>query len=97
MYQKGGWVYIVTNRPNGVLYIGVTSDLVRRIAQHRAGEIAGFTQKYRLKHPVYFERYEEIIAAIEREKLLKEWQRAWKVRLIVKDNPAWDDLFPGIL
>jgi len=95
--MQGGWVYIVTNRPNGVLYIGVTSDLIRRISEHRAGEIPGFSKRYDLKRLVYFERYEEIVAAIEREKTLKKWERAWKVRLIVKDNPDWDDLYAGIL
>jgi putative endonuclease len=95
--MNGGWVYIITNQPNGVLYIGVTSDLIRRISEHRAGEIPGFSKRYDLKCLVYFERYEEIVAAIEREKALKKWERAWKVRLIVKDNPHWDDLYAGIL
>jgi putative endonuclease len=95
--MQGGWVYIVTNRPNGVLYIGVTSDLIRRISQHRAGEIPRFSKRYDLKCLVYFERYEEIVAAIEREKALKKWERAWKVRLIVRNNPNWDDLYAGIL
>ncbi len=97
MKEKGGWVYIVTNRPNGIIYIGVTSDLVARITQHRAGEIVGFTQKYGLKMLVYFERHDEILAAIAREKAMKAWQRAWKVRLIIRDNPGWDDLYPTIL
>ena len=97
MITKGGWVYIMTNRPNGVLYIGVTADLIRRAAQHRTGDIPGFTQKYGLKHLVYFERYEDISTAIAREKTLKEWHRSWKVRLVVKDNPGWTDLFESIL
>ncbi len=87
----------MTNRPNGILYVGVTSDLVRRVAEHRAGEIAGFTQRYGLKRLVYLERHEEILAAIAREKAMKKWQRGWKVRLIVKDNPAWADLYEGLL
>jgi len=95
--MQGGWVYIITNQPNGVLYIGVTSDLIRRISEHRAGVIPGFSKRYDLKRLVYFERYEEIVAAIEREKTLKKWGRAWKVRLIVKDNPHWGDLYAGIL
>ena len=97
MSQKGGWVYIMTNRPNGTLYIGITSDLIRRVAEHRAGEIVGFTQRYGLKRLVYFERHEEIVGAIAREKAMKEWQRGWKVRLIVKGNPEWEDLYEGIL
>jgi len=97
MREKGGWVYILTNRPNGILYIGVTSDLVRRIAQHRSGEIVGFAQKWGLKRLVYFERHDDIVAAIARESAMKKWRRAWKVQLIMKDNFAWDDLYEGIL
>jgi putative endonuclease len=97
MRQKGGRVYILTNRPNGTLYIGVTSDIIRRISQHRAGDIEGFTQWHGLKILVYFERYEDIVTAIAREKAMKEWKRAWKVRLIVSGNPGWNDLYEGIL
>jgi putative endonuclease len=97
MMQKGGWVYIMTNRPNGTLYIGVTSDLIRRASQHRAGEMEGFTQKYGLKMLVHFERYEEIVTAITREKAMKEWKRAWKLQLIAAGNPTWDDLYDRIV
>jgi putative endonuclease len=97
MKQKGGWVYILTNRPNGVLYIGVTADLIRRIAEHRAGKITGFAQRHGLKMLVYFERYEDILSAIAREKVMKEWKRAWKVRLILAGNTGWDDLYESIL
>ncbi len=97
MKEKGGWVYIITNRPNGILYVGVTADLVRRVSEHRAGEIAGFTQKHGLKRLVYFERHDDILFAIAREKAIKEWRRAWKVRLVVRDNAGWDDLYKGIL
>ena len=93
----GGWVYIMTNRPDGVLYIGVTSDLVRRVYEHRAGVIAGFTKRYGLKRLVYFERHEEILAAIAREKAMKAWKRAWKVALITAENGSWADLFLGIV
>jgi putative endonuclease len=93
--DKGGWVYILTNRPNGTLYVGVTSDLTRRIAQHRDGSFTGFTKDYGLKRLVYAERHEDIASAIAREKRLKTWLRAWKVRLIVADNPAWNDLSAG--
>jgi putative endonuclease len=97
MWNKIGWVYILTNRPNGVLYVGVTSDLIRRIAEHRAGEIDGFTKKYSLKRLVYFERHDEILTAIAREKAIKSWPRRWKVQLITKDNFEWADLYEGIL
>ncbi len=97
MREKGGWVYIVTNWRNGTLYVGVTADLIRRISQHRSGEIKSFTQKYWLNRLVYFERHEEILDAIAREKARKKWLRAWKVELIEKENPEWNDLYDGIL
>jgi putative endonuclease len=97
MRTTGGWVYMMTNRPAGVLYIGVTSDLVRRASEHRTGEVAGFTQRYGLKRLVYFERHEDICDAIAREKALKKWRRAWKDELIATASPAWDDLYEGIL
>ncbi len=87
----------MTDRPRGTLYIGMTADLVRRASQHRAGETPGFTQKYWLKRLVYFERHEEILGAIAREKALKRWLRVWKVRLIEAENPGWDDLYERIL
>ena len=91
----GGWVYIVTNRPNGTLYIGVTSNLSRRIYEHRSGLMAGFSKKYGLNRLVYYERYETIIEAIQREKNMKHWPRAWKARLILELNPDWHDLYEG--
>ncbi len=94
--MKGGWVYIVTNRRNGTLYIGVTNDLGRRIWEHREGLVDGFTKRYGLKRLVYAERHDDITEAIQREKTLKRWPRAWKVRLIHADNPAWDDLYERI-
>jgi putative endonuclease len=87
----------MTNKPNGMLYIGVTSDLIRRVSEHRAGEVEGFTKRYGLKLLVYFERHDDILSAIAREKAMKAWKRAWKVRLIMKENPEWDDLYSGIL
>lgn len=89
----GGWVYIMTNRPNGTLYVGVTSNLARRVWEHRAGVAEGFTRKYGLKRLVYSEFHEDVRAAIQREKNLKHWPRAWKTRLIVASNPEWDDLY----
>jgi len=90
--MAGGYVYILTNRPNGILYVGVTNDLVRRIFEHRFGFVEGFTQRYGLKRLVYFERFDDI----QREHNIKHWARAWKVRTIVAANPDWDDLYPTI-
>jgi putative endonuclease len=91
--MSGGWIYIVTNKPNGILYVGVTSNLARRAYEHREGLIAGFTKRYGLKRLVYVEPHEEILTAIQREKNLKHWSRAWKISLIHRDNPNWDDLY----
>ena len=91
--MKGGRVYIVTNRPNGTPYIGVTSDLARRAWEHREGVAEGFTKRYGLKRLVSAERHEDIRIAIQRERNLKHWPRAWKVRLILADNPDWNDLY----
>ena len=96
MPMKGGWVYIMTNRPNGTLYVGVTSNLPRRIWEHREGVVEGFTRRYRLKRLVYVERYEDIASAIQRETNLKHWPRAWKVNLILASNPEWADLYDQI-
>ena len=93
----GGYVYILTNRPNGTLYVGVTSDLISRIAQHRGGSIKGFTKTYGLKRLIYFEVYDDIVTAIQREKNIKHWSRTWKVRLILQSNPQWDDLFETLI
>jgi len=89
----GGYVYILTNRPNGILYVGVTNDLLRRVAEHRQGIVPGFTKKYGLKRLVYFEAFDDIRAAIQREKNMKHWSRTWKVRLFLPSNQRWDDLF----
>jgi putative endonuclease len=93
----GGYVYILTNKPNGILYIGVTADLIRRVAQHREGAVKGFTKRYGLKRLVYFESYDDIRAAIQREKNMKHWSRTWKVRLILASNPQWHDLFESLI
>jgi putative endonuclease len=87
------WVYIVTNRPSGVLYTGVTAHLARRVHEHRTGLADGFTTKYRLTRLVYYEQYDQIVAAIQREKNIKHWPRAWKIELIEKTNPQWQDLY----
>ncbi len=91
--MRGGWVYIMTNRPNGTLYVGVTSDLAKRAWEHREGVAEGFTKRYGLKRLVYAEHHEDIRAAIQREQNLKHCSRAWKVALILRENPSWDDLY----
>ena len=91
--MQGGWIYIMTNRPNGTLYVGVTSNLARRAWEHREGVVEGFTKRYGLKRLVYVERYDDIRLAIQREKNLKHWSRAWKVQLILAKNPNWNDLY----
>ncbi len=91
--MQGGWVYIITNRPNGALDVGVTSNLARRAWEHREGVAEGFSKRYGLKRLVYAERHDDIRAAIQRERNLKHWPHAWKVRLILADNPDWDDLY----
>ena len=92
-HQWSAFVYIMTNRPNGILYIGVTNDIARRAWEHREGLVDGFTRQYGLKQLVWYESHESIVAAIQREKTMKHWPRAWKVRTILKDNPDWSDLF----
>ena len=85
-------VYIVASRRNGTIYTGVTSDLLGRIAQHRAKTIPGFTAEYGCTQLVWFEVHSEMEPAILREKRIKKWERAWKLELIEKDNPTWRDL-----
>lgn len=91
------YTYIVASRRNGTLYVGVTNDLVRRVFEHRAGAVAGFTKRYGVKLLVHFEVFDEIEHAIVREKRLKEWPRAWKLRLIERENPLWRDLYDEIV
>jgi putative endonuclease len=95
--MPGGWVYIVTNRHNGTLYIGVTSDLARRAWEHRVGVVDGFTKTYGLKRLVLAEHYDDIRTAIQREKNMKHWPRLWKIRVITASNPHWDDLYEKLL
>jgi putative endonuclease len=95
--MAGGFVYIMTNRRNGVLYVGVTSNLPARAYQHREGLVDGFTKRYGLKLLVYYEAFDDIRLAIQREKLMKHWPRAWKVRLIHGMNPEWEDLYPTLM
>jgi putative endonuclease len=91
------YVYLLASKPRGTLYIGVTNDLVRRVYEHRTGAVPGFTKKYRVHCLVYYETHDDIEAAITREKQMKEWQRAWKIRVIETQNPDWMDLYPTIV
>jgi putative endonuclease len=91
--ERSPCVYILASRRNGTLYIGVTSDLFKRIGLHKQDLIEGFTKKYRVHRLVYYEMHPTMEAAIRREKQLKEWRRAWKIRLIESMNPQWIDLF----
>ncbi len=86
-------VYILTNQRNGTLYVGVTSDLIKRIYQHKNDVADGFTKKYQTHLLVYFEQHHTMDAAITREKQIKEWKRGWKINLIEKNNPYWNDLY----
>ncbi len=90
-------VYILANKKNGTLYIGVTSDLVNRIWQHKNNFVEGFTKKYATHTLVFFENVEDMRSAIKREKQLKKWERQWKINLIEKQNPEWKDLYPSII
>ena len=89
----GGWVYIMTNAPRGVLYVGVAADLGLRVHQHRTGAGAVFCKKYGLNRLVWNARHEHIEEAIDHEKRLKKWRRDWKIRLIEEMNPDWRDLY----
>ncbi len=90
------YVYILASRIGGTLYVGVTNDLVRRVYEHRTKAVKGFTSRYGVTRLVYFEIFGDIEAAILREKQLKKWERAWKIRLIEERNPDWADLYPSI-
>ncbi|MDZ7627562.1 MAG: GIY-YIG nuclease family protein [Parvularculaceae bacterium] len=90
------YVYILANRKNGTIYVGVTNDLSRRIFEHREGAGASFTKKYGVTKLVYYEAFDRIVDAINREKELKKWRRAWKVALIERDNADWKDLYFGL-
>jgi putative endonuclease len=92
----GYYVYILASRKDGAIYIGITSDLVRRIYEHRTKAVPGFTSKYNITRLVWFEIYDVPISAISREKELKKWKRAWKAQLIEAQNPKWEDLYDSI-
>lgn len=91
--MKTYFVYILTNKKEGVFYVGVTSDLPKRVHQHKTGVVEGFTKKYNVKILVYYEAFGDIELAIRREKRLKKWDRKWKIEAIENMNPNWDDLY----
>ena len=95
--MKKGYIYIMTNKPNGTLYIGVTSDIIKRVYEHKNSLVDGFTKRYNLKNLVYFEIFDFIENAIEREKQLKGGNRAKKISLIESFNPQWKDLYDSVL
>ena len=90
-------VYILASKFNGTLYIGVTADLISRIAQHKTGDVKGFTQKYKVHTLVWYENFGDINLAIQREKTMKKWPRQWKINLIERDNLHWQDLYPELV
>jgi putative endonuclease len=95
--EKQPYVYLLASGRNGTPYIGVTSDLLARTWQHREHVVAGFTQQHDVTRLVWYEAHPTMVSAIERERRLKKWNRAWKIRLIDESNPSWRDLWPDIL
>jgi putative endonuclease len=93
MKDKNYYVYILASKRNGTLYTGVTSDLKKRVFEHKNNLVEGFTKKYAVHDLVYYEQTQDVLSAIEREKRLKKWNRKWKLELIEKMNPDWKDLF----
>ncbi len=97
LIMKHPCVYILASRKNGTLYTGVTSDLLKRIWEHKNNLIDGFTKKYGIHELVYFEQHEDMYSAITREKQIKKWNRSWKIRIIEKHNPDWKDLYNDLI
>ena len=95
--MKPMYIYILASEKNGTLYIGVTSDLIRRVWEHKNHVVKGFTDKYNVDKLVYYEIYNDEYTAIQREKQLKNWHRQWKINIIEKDNPQWIDLYNQII
>ncbi len=95
--MKNYYVYILASQRNGTLYIGVTSNLIKRIQEHKAKLVKGFTEKYNVHELVYYEQTNDVNSALAREKALKKWNRDWKIQLIEKDNPNWQDLYFDII
>lgn len=95
--MKTFFVYILASKRNGTLYIGVTSDLLKRIWEHKNKKTKGFTEKYGVDILVYYEQTSDVRIALQREKILKRWKRDWKLQLIEKENPGWEDLYDGMI
>ncbi len=95
--DKAFCVYMLASGRNGTLYVGVTSNLGQRVWQHKEGLVGGFTKEHAVKMLVWFEQHESAEAAITREKQIKKWNRAWKVRMVEETNPYWHDLYPSIV
>ncbi len=95
--EKLPCIYILASKRNGTLYVGVTTDLVKRVYEHKNNLVDGFTKKYHVHMLVYFEMHDDIVTAITREKQIKKWNRSWKIELIEKTNPQWRDLYDEIL
>jgi len=95
--MKNPCVYLMASRRNGTLYVGVTSDLAKRVWQHKADMVDGFTKRYGVHTLVWYEAHDSMESAIRREKPIKEWKRKWKLELVEKDNPEWKDLYEDLL
>ena len=93
----GAWVYVMTNKPHGILYVGVTTNIARRAWEHREGVVEGFTERYGLGRLVFAEWHEDVREAIRRERRFKHWPRAWKVRVIEAANEGWEDLYSRLV
>ena len=94
--SKPGYVYLLASQRNGTLYVGVTSDLVKRVWEHKQDLLGGFTKRYQVHRLVHYEVFEDIRDAIVRERRIKKWKRGWKVQLIEEKNPGWNDLYDGL-
>ncbi len=94
--MKQYYVYMLASKRNGTLYIGVTNNLVRRVYEHKQGLIEGFVKKYNVNQLVFYEETNDVESAINREKQMKKWKRQWKIDLIQKNNPKWEDLYNEI-
>jgi putative endonuclease len=94
---QSSYIYIMANKRNGTLYVGVTTDLPKRVYEHREGITKGFTARYGIKRLVYYEIHAALEVAIQRESQIKAWKRAWKIELIEKFNPSWDDLYATLV
>ena len=95
--MKTFFIYILTNQQNGILYVGVTSNLLKRVWEHKNKVVEGFTEKYSVNRLVYYEQTIDVQVALQREKTLKRWKRDWKIELIEKENPDWKDLYEALI